>query len=358
MPENYESEQARNNAVINGDEIDMVDLVAILYRRCWLMVGVFVFIVGLAVAYCFIATPKYEIIAQIKPGATGFDKDNLPLYDYSAQDIQTWFQRGGYVDILAKEYGDEFKVPEIEASSGKDINMLTLSFYWPSADEGKKILSTLIGSFRNSETMAQNYSVEIEQEVNKTQVFKTELNSIKTNIDQTQKAIGNIKAEIEEINRNTKELMKLRQEMINTDTDKLSLLMYSNIIHQNIIYVANLERRVSDLEKEQNNFVVLEAESNEKLKNNQIRIKDLMTKRDKELTLKKVELDSDKSIAKNKLYVTFPVEVVQNPYNSMKPVKPKKLKIFSLSVGLACFLSIIVVFLREFWIKNKGKLTS
>ena len=91
MPENHQSVKDTINASIPDDEIDLVELLAILWRRRWLMAGVFVIIVGLAVAYCFVATPKYEISAQVSPGITGFDDRGNSFHAWSPKDIQNWF---------------------------------------------------------------------------------------------------------------------------------------------------------------------------------------------------------------------------------------------------------------------------
>jgi len=388
MPENSQSEQARNNQAFNDDEIDLVELVAILWRRRWLMVGVFVFIVGLAVAYCFIATPKYEIIAQVKPGISGFDKNNLPLYDYSAKDIQTWFQRDGYVESLVRKYGTGIEIPKIEASSGRDVNMLTLRFYWHNSENGKKILNSLIESFGKNDFVAikkridlskrmieqdierinndikfisidkKRYNDEIEREKNQSQVVSTEWSTIKKNIEQTQQTLIQLKDKIIAINGNTQELMQLRQEMVKGDSDKFALLMYSNIIQQNITYVANLEQRVSDLEKQINNFIVLDAKKAEETKNIQINIKDLMVKRDQELSLKEGQLQADLSATKEKLSALSPIEVVQYPFSSPKPVRPAKIKIIAVSIVLGCFLALLVSFFAEFWVKNRARLSA
>ncbi len=93
------------------DEIDLVDLVGVLWRRRWLMLGIIVVIVGLAIVYCFVATPKYEIISQISPGITGFDEKGNPVRDLSAKDIQTWFEKEGYLETLVTLLGDEELLP-------------------------------------------------------------------------------------------------------------------------------------------------------------------------------------------------------------------------------------------------------
>ncbi len=55
--------------------------------------------------------------------------------------------------------------------------------------------------------------------------------------------------QIEAINTNTRQLMKLREGITEGDSDKFALLMYSNIIQQNIQYVTNLVQQIFRLEQ-------------------------------------------------------------------------------------------------------------
>ncbi len=82
---------------IHEDEINLADILNVLWRRKWIMLWVTALVVGLALIYCYIATPKYRIIAQVAPGITGYDQNGNPVSAVSVADIQTWFQNESYL---------------------------------------------------------------------------------------------------------------------------------------------------------------------------------------------------------------------------------------------------------------------
>lgn len=464
MSEHYPSEIADKNEAINDDEIDLVELVAILYRRRWLMAGVFVFIIGLAVAYCFIATPKYEITAQISPGITGYDEAGQPVKAWSAKDIQNWFNRSGYLEILEPVFRNSGERLEIEASNTRESDVVNLSFDWPDKNQGKELIQKSIdflaqrgirsiqhlnGSRQAFLNKIFQYGKDKEQilierdrlkdEVQKAQqklavdketkeyeilklekeleqipldrmrvdnqiaksnsklgVLKTQISSIQKNKNLAKDAVQKIKDRIDGVNRNTEELMQLQKNSFTANSDKLALLMYSNIVQQNISFAISLQSRVEALEKEINQYIDEESVKNSELDDIKLEIQNLEIKRDKELAMKedeikkntsklKAELEKIKKDAeinieelrvkalqeltikadklqeniasdKTRLATLNPLEVNQDPFVSYEPSKPEKSKIVLLSIVLAVFLAIICAFIAEFISKGKDRI--
>jgi len=370
------------------DEIDLGELVGVLWRRRWFMLGVIIFFVGLAIAYCFITTPHYEIVAQIRPGITGFDDKGNPVRDWSPNDIETWFSREGYLDIVAGLLGDNASIPKIKAGSNRRGKVVTLSLYWPDRAQGKQILGSVIAALTSTRskriqrrlalsrqqirqaihaTESDLKHIPIEQGrlddqitrlKNKLQVITTELEAIKKDKAQTGKVIERLGRQIDTINKNTAKLMQLRQQMVTGESDKFALLMYSNIIQQNITYITGLEQRVANMEKELNGYRVKEAGKSEEIRSVKIKIKDLQVKREQELSMKEANLQKKMQTLKAKLDTLLPVEVVQSPFSSLKPVKPAKRKIVAIAFVLGCFMAVMMAFLREFWVKNREQISA
>jgi len=466
MNENHQIQTESHGIEQYEDEIDLVDLVGVLWRRRWIMLGIIVVIVGLAIAYCLIATPKYEIISQISPGITGFDEKGNPVRDLSANDIQTWFEKKSYLETLVSLLGDEEPLPELKAGTTRQASLVTVSFYWPDADQGKQLLNSVVDDLSDrvsisiQQIIANRRAIEqqifahkmeieripiererlkdkvqnvqqqlfvgkrlIEQDIlkiekdlehipiehtrinnqiasakNKLKVFNTQTASIKKNIVQAKKASALIQDRINSVNSNTEELIKLRQKLNPRDSDKLALLMYSNIIQQNISYATNLQRRSEEIEKEINRHLVEEAiKSNEisdlkieikdhkikqekelpmkevKLKKNiltlkakltktikdaEIQIQEYEVKRDQELNMKTDNLQEKIDTLKSKLASLTPVEMIQPPFSSREPVKPAKRKIVAIAIALSCFMAVLAAFLIEFWVKNRERVTA
>ena len=451
---------------IREDEIDLVDLVGVLWRRRWLMLGTVVVIVGLAIAYCFTATPKYEITAQLTPGITRFDDRGNPARDLSAKDIQTWFEKESYREGLVSLLGNDESPPRLTASTTQQARLVTVSFYWPDTKKGKQLLKSVVDNFINrgsksiqqitascrsieQEIFALNKEIEqisiererlkdkvqnvqqklfvgqrsIEQDIhklkkdlehipieqtlinnqialakNKVKLLNAEIASIKKNRDLAKKAFALIRERINGVNSNTEELIKLRLTLNPGDSDKIALLMYSNIIQQNIGYATNLQRRSEDLEKEINQYIVEKAAKSKEIDDLNIEIQDLQIKRDKELLMEELKLkkniltleakltktikDAEVEIQeykvkhnqelnlkadnlqeqihtlKTRLAALTPLEVVQPPFSSKKPVKPAKIKILAIAIVLGGFLAVLVAFLTEFWVKNRSRVTA
>jgi uncharacterized protein involved in exopolysaccharide biosynthesis len=369
------------------DEIDLAELVGVLWRRRWFMLVVIIFFVGLAVTYCFITTQRYEIVAQIRPGVTGFNEKENPIRDWAPNDIEAWFSSGVYLDTVAGLLGDNASIPKINAGSGRQANLVTVSLYWPDSEQGKQILGSVIDALASTgskgvkrqlavsrrqieaaihETESELEHIPIERgrfddqiarEKNKIQVINTKLEAIKRDKTQTEGVIGRLRGQIDSINQNTAELMKLRQQMVAGESDKFALLMYSNIIQQNITYITGLEQRIAVLEKELNGYRVKETEKSDEIRSTQIEIKDLQVKREQELSMKEANLQKKMQTLDAKLEALLPVEVVKSPFSSLRTVKPAKAKIVAIAFVLGCFMAVVMAFLREFWIKNRERIS-
>lgn len=466
MPENNQADQAKYTPEIPDDEIDLVELVAILWRRRWLMVGVFAVIVGLAIAYCFIATPKYEITAQLSPGITGLDDKGNPVHAWSPKDLENWFSQEGYLEAILGVLGEDVGLPELKASNIRQSNVVNVSFYWPDAKQGKQLLESVIdfltqrGNKSIQQLIGNRRAIQdrifqlekdkelipiergrLEDEVLKTQqkfvvdkqslerdilklakdleqipieqtridnqiakannqikVLNTKLSSLANNKTLAKEAVSEIKKRIDGVNRNTEELMRLRQNTLTGNSDELALLMYSNIIQQNISFAMSLQTRIENLEKEMNryideesarakeiddikieiedlkvkrdeelamkkeqiekNILKLRAELAKTSKDAEIKIEELKIKRNKELTMKADKLQENIETLQTRLSTLTPLEVNQPPFSSPEPVKPSKRKIVALAIVLAGFLAVLTAFIKEFWIKNRERVTA
>lgn len=446
------------------DEIDFVDLVAVLWRRRWLMIGVVVVLVGLSVSYCMLTTPKYKISAQISPGVTGYDDKDMPVWDLSVNDIQAWIDQRSYMEGLTDFLSNKEPIPELRTSVHQNSRFVNIDFFYADPNLGKKIMQYLIELLSNqgAKNVKKIIAVNVEKIVNRIHVTKTSIEQIvierqrlqadekKTlqalffnkarlgqdihkieaqlqNIDMSRIKINNSidrkknmaeelntgivtinkdreKAketltatiqQIDAVNKNTKELTELRQKMPRAESDKFALLMYSNIIQQNIGFANSLQQRVASLNKEINGYSVEQATKIREISDLQLDIKNLELQRDreleigqsnleKELATKKAELEkivSDAEIALEEIRIKKPreldmkeekfgenlkgfetkqkslnvIEVVQPPFASTRPAKPAKLKIIVLGFCLALFVAVFSAFLVEFWAKNREK---
>ena len=179
--------------------------------------------------------------------------------------------------------------------------------------------------------------------------------TIRKNRTDNQNAVESTRKKIDIVNKNTEEIMALREQIIADGSDKIVLLMYSNIIQQNISYVNNLQNQILNLNKEVNISIDEEVERTEEVENLATQITDLRLDRDKSLALREKELILDIERAegiietlKSKQDSLSIVEIINPPISSLTPVKPKKLNILMLSFVIGFILAVLASVFPEF----------
>ncbi|WP_456434162.1 hypothetical protein [Thermosulfuriphilus sp.] len=112
-------------------------------------------------------------------------------------------------------------------------------------------------------------------------------------------------------------------------------LLQSNIIQQSIIFSTNLNRYLNDLNKE------------------------VMDLREEITSLDQKAMDIKARIEtwKGRLALLSPVEIIQPPFASPGPVKPKKGLIIAVVLVSSFFMAIFLAFFLEFWEKNRDKIS-
>ena len=128
--------------------------------------------------------------------------------------------------------------------------------------------------------------------------------------------------------------------------DSVALLLYSNTIQQNISYIDRLN---ADLDRNR-----LEQESTKNaLSRNEIELKN------KDTELKDVDTDIQNNFEKIKNMELQKIRIegfriIQEPYSSIRPVKPNKKKNIAIAGVTSLFLGIFLVFFLEFIRKVKA----
>ncbi len=369
--------------VYYDDEIDLADLLAVLYRRrIFIAVIISVFLL-LAVFYCFTATKKYEVTAQIRPGITGYDNNGKKLRDVTPEAITTWFSKKVYERYLSRDKKRGTPIPVIKASSKRSSDVILLTTYYPDPAKGTNFLQNVLECFikelnknlggniaitremllehrRAIEVQIERIAIQrldilaqIDQKQHELKVAETELQAIAVNKQQTQAVIKRIKAQLEKVIQNTNELMDLRKNLIKETTDKFSMLMYANIFQQNISYVTTLEQRLSQLKKEINKYEVDEAEKKMEIAQIQAEMRELGIKKDRELPIRQKSLEGKIKVLETKAAALSPLEILQSPYSSDQPARPRVKLIIALSIVIGLMLGVFGAFFREFLDKNR-----
>ncbi|NCC25917.1 MAG: hypothetical protein EOM25_12110 [Deltaproteobacteria bacterium] len=375
----------------NDDEIDLLDLVAVLWRRRWFMIFFTLATTVLGVVYALSQPPYYLARTLIAPGIAGFDpQSGNPQYLPTLAEMKDWLDQKAYLAELMTqkvpdELGDKIDSMEVKAELPKGAQMLSVSVQSSSLEEGRSFLSLILSALekdsRNLVIGRQELSKSIatlEQVLNnwdmkenrlkddilalkrQANVVKSQMAALEKDIHTQQEAILRVEKQIEAVNLNSQDLMRQRDEMLKdrkTNGNDLALLMYTNTIQQNISYASNLEQRLDTLKTGLNERSVQLNQIQTRLKDLESSILDKEINQTRELALSKNEQTRELDILKTRLTQLCPVTVVQPPMASLEPVKPQKAMIVALAAVGGGFMSIFLAFILEFWIKNRERIT-
>jgi LPS O-antigen subunit length determinant protein (WzzB/FepE family) len=352
----------------------------------WIVLGVALCCVLAGAGYAFWATPKYEVKTILAPGTIGFNERQLPIQASSIKEIKEWFASGAYMTEMIRRYGIEAfengTIPagenELRLDLPKDASILTISLRSSDPEQAERILKDIVAIFAAQE---ENYPAakakmekrifdlaqqleqwdlkrsrlddDIDKAIRQRKLLDVNLTALDRHIKEQKAILARMGNRVDAINANTRELMDLRKSMLTGQTDKLSELMYSNFVQQNIAYAANLEQRMDSLRADINKQNVKRQELLDKMKNMDMTIADKKEKQVKELEQQKKNLEKLLDLARFQLTQLSAVEIVEPPFSSIHPVAPKKQLILALSGVGGLFLGVFAVFFFNFLKKAK-----
>ena len=373
---------------ITGDEVYLLDLIRPLWQQKVLIFAITALAVAAALILVSQMTPQYKIYTQLKPGTYRWDKHGTPIPYLQTFDLQNLLSSGVF-DIYMDEAGMGKKAPRLKVASKQKSNQLTAHFLWPDRKEGKRILAGFIGFLNNplrnepsgkiSAPQTQqpsrkqsNNMVKVSDEKAKEpgeirelpviwkkeglkqillQVEKLkreietvhldlklsikELEFLEEKINVVKEALAGYEKNRKMVESNTAKIISLRDKLLQKpDSDKMQLLLLANTIQQNIAFLNNIEQKIETARKES-----------------------ISCRTNREKMLQKQEKDKLKIAGiYDKIDRIALLEVVEPPQASIKPKSPKRKKIVAMAGALGFFLAIILVYLRHFWITNRGRL--
>ncbi len=380
------------NNTLNGvylhdeEEIDLADLIAVLWRHRILIVSISIFCTVVGIIYCLVSTPLYEISSQIRPGITGYDEQDHPIRSLTPQAIKFWFSKKGYnryIDENIAQINKERFPISIKANVEKESEFVSLSMYYPKKQTGQKILANILINYHQElrkslhnelnltinklnekihkleldleelteqERLTRANIKELQDEI---KLLEIRLNVLNKNKLRLEKMKRSLEKQVQDIQKNTKDLILLRKNMINpqngTGADKFALLMYSNIIQQNISYITTLDEKIASLEKEMSNFSIKEKQIKNKIELSQLDINNKKIVIKRQIPLQKEGINKKIAIIKTQISNLGPIEIIQAPFSSVFPVKPRKKLIMAMSITMGLFIAILCAFIKEFW---------
>jgi capsular polysaccharide biosynthesis protein len=422
------------------DEIDLVSLVGVLWRRKKLIAGIALGMTVLAaVVAFFVMTSRYKVSALVSPGIIGFNEDGTPIPASSLTDLQQWLNSGGYIDDMLERLPSDAmaqrlipKPEKIETSAPKNGQVLSVNLFTPEPKKGKEALQRIfdimaenqqpyeharknlekriadidqqldnwdiqqtrhvvvikkaeqeVGLMKNDlELLETSHQSAIEKAEKEIELMERDMVRLDKDIQARKKSVDRLDEQIQEINANTLKIRTQRDDIAGTAKENdIALLMYSNIIQQNIDYATRLEERQdqskSGILEQLQQYSVKKVEINNKrldltdlkekqvqkllrskkeLESMELELDDLKENKARELEETRKKLARQSELLKSRFALLSPLRIVQKPMSSDEPVKPNKKKIIVLAAIMGIFLGVVVAFLVEFYVINKDRL--
>jgi capsular polysaccharide biosynthesis protein len=334
-----QSEPVRNQSDYHEDEIELIDLLRVIWKWKYIIIG--------GTAVCAIAAmiistimPKiYRIETIIRPGILSFNEVGQSVYIDTPDNIKALIETGAFEKKILDNL-DESNPPDIPRELGfkvtlpKSSSTLKINYDTPHVEQGVAILKFL-GKFLMVEygNLVGYFQNEIDRDINIKKAGIQKINTLKrsheTNIENITKRIHELETEIVFINKNKSYLNKERNKLLSKGKDEsniLSVILYSNTIQQNLQLANDYKNEIKDLKLTKETELQQISELENEFQTQLAEIENLKIK---------------KSNIQN-------IQIIQKPYSSRYPVKPKKMRNVTLAVFVGIFVMVFLAFLIEY----------
>jgi succinoglycan biosynthesis transport protein ExoP len=413
MPATQQSEFVNSQTDIPVDEIELIDLLKVIWKWKYLIFGGTI-VFALAAAIISFTLPKiYSVDTIIEPGLLtivneGGGQDRR-IYIDSPQNIKALIDVGSFENQISEGLGELPKATEspkhihFKASIPKQSNALKITYETSNVEEGNRILNYLTnlliekynpiiehykndfdGKIQVQAKMISDLAYQIskvnndisnlqidsgsftKQKSNEILSIKAKQESKKWQIKNLQNGISDSQTEIGRVDKNTDLLIMERNKLLASETNPnntLSSVIYINTIQQNISYISELKNRVNSV----NQQIFQEMSGIENLES-QIQDLNIQMEGQKKQTGFKIEnLESQiknlenqlkyrsgeiKSIETKKNSVQN-IQILKSPMSSPDPIKPKKKRNVLLAALIGIFMMVCLSFFLEYISKNK-----
>jgi len=344
-----QSEPVRKQTDYPEDEIELIDLLRVIWKWKYLIIGGTLVCAIAAMVISLVSLKIYRIETVIRPGILSIGEKGEKIYIDTPENIKTLIETG----IFNKEILNSFDKPSMgnipkmlkfKITLPKKSSTIKVGYETPLIEQGIEILDYL-GKLLTAEyrSLVTYYQVEIDRDIN---IKKAEIQNIATikrsnesSIKNIEKRIHELETEIVLINENTASLIKERKKFLlqqNDESSILSVLLYSNTIQQNL-------QLANDYKDELNNLRFNREAELQKISKLETGLQRFLSEID--------SLEFKKNSIQN-------IQIMQKPYSSPYPIRPKRKFNVILTTLIGIFLMVFLSFMIEYISKNKKEKTS
>ena len=328
------------------DEIELIDLLRVFWKWKYLIFGGTLVCTIAALVISWIMPKIYRTETVIRPGILSFGEDGKSVYIDTPGNIKALIETGAFdkkiLDNLEESNTSDIpKKLQFRVTLPASSSTLKINYDTAHTDQGIEILK-LLGKYLMEEygNLVGYFQNEIDRDINIQKAGTTKINAMRrsheTNIENIMKRIQELETEIVIINKNTDYLNKERNKLLSKGKDEsniLTLVLYSNTIQQNLQLANDFKNEIKDLKLKKET----ELQQISELENDlQKRLAEM-----ENLAIKKSNIQN--------------IQVIQKPYSSKYPVKPKKMFIVVLAFFVGIFAMIFLAFLLEYISRNKER---
>lgn len=314
-----------------------MDCLKVIWKWKRLIILGTIAIIIVAGVISFLMPKVYSIQMVLEPGIIKVSEDGQNIYAESQENIKALIETGAFDRDILKS----LKVPNaghipkaLHYKVSPQSSVIMISYQTPHIKLGVDILKKLSELLQNRYSkLGIRYKNElmIEIQAEKTEIFNliAEKEASKQMIKNMDKRISGLVSEISDMKRNTKSLIKERNQFVlkgNNKQDILSIILYANILQQNLTFTFILNNDLGQivLKRDKEKVYV------ENLKN-KIAILD---QKIKNLDYRKMQIQN--------------IQIIKPPSSSPVPIKPKKNLIAVLSAVFGLFLMLFLAFFLEY----------
>ncbi len=296
-------------------EVELFDYLKIIWKKKWIVIIGTVSSVILALIVSFFLKPVYEIDAIIQPGKILVETQSGSISVFVVEDtkqIADKIRTKSYNALVASELKmNETEIPILQAENIKDTLLVRIWTRCRNKERGRKILDTLVLLIKKEidekvgieiskiDHLIKTDEIDKEGREKEIEILKKKLKII----DQRKKDIVN---EMESMGNRIRELEKRQTEVLDrkekNETEALGLLLYSNVVQQNLLSYDLL---------------------NEKLKREKIE-EETIHSQIQSITTEISKLDNDiANLKEKKEWLDF-TQIVKRATSTQNPVFPQK----------------------------------
>jgi len=381
-----------NKGIESYDEIDLMDYIAVLWRRKWLVIIPTFLLVVAAGILSFLLPEKWEVSAIIQPAKFLVQTEGGRFEEVlvaSPVQIAGQINEESFNQLIASELNINInRFPKVNAENLRNTNLVKVALKTPNVREGQEVLKSLFTHLKRGldrkidveiqsldtqkkeiENKIKERNIAIQDKGNEIETMRNEIKKKEEGIETAQNKISiseervkniitemkKVKSRIDEISEQQKKALAQAREK--GEGEAISLLLYSNEVQQNLRYYNLLDEQLSD-EK------IIQEDLKYTIKRNELDISNMKTeikKFENDISKIKNEIDTLKNqitlLEDEKNRIDY-ARLVKDPTPSLYPVAPRKKLIVTIAGVLGLMGFTFLAFFIDYIERNRDKLKS